>query len=107
MTTATFDTHRFYQKFKNDGFTENQANDLIEFVSEAIAAKNADAFTRPEQPIFKSEMKSDFAALDNKINLVEARLETKIEAGNSAIMKYLFTGFIAVIGLLITILLKH
>jgi len=75
MITATFDTHRFYQKFKNDGFTENQANDIIEFVSEAVSAKNADVVTSSEQAVFKSEMKADFAEL--RSDFAELRSELR------------------------------
>jgi|GEM_PF-1128117 len=79
MLTATFDTHRFYQKFTHDGFTENQANDVIEFVSEAIAAKNADSITRPEQTVFKSEMKADFAELRSDMQQMESDLRSDMQ----------------------------
>jgi|GEM_PF-1573498 len=93
MHAATFDTHRFVKRLKETGMPENQAEEVIDIVSEVREEAKQELAT-------KGDLKSNS-------DLLEARLETKIEAGNHTIIKYMLTCFLPVIGLLITILLKH
>jgi len=119
MTTATFDTLRLSQKLRDRAkYTPEQAEGTAEVLAETFTEWQEQIVTKEHLVTFKSEMKNDFATLRNDfeglrkdMQVSEARLEAKIESGNAAVMKYMFSGFVTIVGLLIAaiagILLKH
>ena len=81
MHTATFDTYAHINILKREGMTETQAAAVVNMVKEVQENSNSNLVTKP-----------DLAA-----GLAEVKAE---------IIKYMFTGFIAIIGLLAAILFK-
>ena len=81
MNTATFDTYAHINILKREGMTETQAVAVVNMVKEVQENTNSNLVT-----------KADLAA-----GLAELKAE---------IIKYMFTGFIAIIGLLAAILFK-
>ena len=86
MTEAiAFDTHRFVKRLTDCGFTEQQAETLAD---EHVALLNANLAT-----------KTDIAKIDARIAKVEAR----IEAAKSDLLKWLFGAMIAQGGLIVAL----
>lgn len=81
MSAITFDRHTYIKKFKAKGMSE----ELAEEVTDAI----------------KASKDTDISHLATKEELKTALAEAKAD-----IIKYMFTGFIAVIGLLVAVLFK-
>lgn len=81
MNAVTFDRHIYIKRFKAKGMSE----ELAEEVTDAI----------------KASKDTDISHLATKEELKTALAEAKAD-----IIKYMFTGFIAVIGLLVAVLFK-
>ena len=81
MSAIAFDRHTYIKKFKAKGMSE----ELAEEVTDAI----------------KASKDTDISHLATKEELKTALAEAKAD-----IIKYMFTGFIAVIGLLVAVLFK-
>ncbi|MEI7669786.1 MAG: hypothetical protein WCJ33_06870 [Pseudomonadota bacterium] len=100
MNTITFDTLASAKRLKAKGV---KSEDAEAFAEELKAANDTDIShlaTKEEIVVFKSEMKADFEALRKDVKLEVAEAKTEV-------IKYMFTGFVAVIGLLVAILFKH
>ncbi|MEI7669570.1 MAG: hypothetical protein WCJ33_05775 [Pseudomonadota bacterium] len=96
MSPITFDTLASVKRMKAKGIKAEEAEAIAEELRVASDVDTSTLATKMELSMFKSEMKEDFAKIDTKI--AEAKSET---------IKYMFTGFLAVISLLVAILLKH
>lgn len=87
MHTVAFDTHAAVRKLRDAGFTERQAETLVEVISDAIGGlmtkaelDAAPANIKAEFAAFKRDMKAEFAALKANIKAefatVRARKDT-------------------------------
>lgn len=83
MNAITFDTHIHIKRLKEKGAPEPLAEAFVEMVKEA--------------------RETDMSALATKADLAELRAE--IKADQTELIKWMFTGFVSLGGLLITILL--
>jgi len=77
MNSITFDTYKVVKRLTSEGISEKQATAIVEAIREGSDA--------------------DKGALATKADLSELKAE---------IIKWMFGGFMAVIGLLVTVLLK-
>jgi hypothetical protein len=86
MNAITYDTHHAIKRLKKQGFDEKQAEAVVEEIRNANIS-NSEIYTT----------KSDILGLASKADLFEAKYE---------LLKWMFTGFVAVIGLLVAVLMK-
>ena len=86
---VAFDTHRFVKRLTDCGFTEKQAETLAD---EQVALLNGNLAT-----------KADIEALRQETKTGIARIEARIEASKSELMKWLIGALIAQGGLVVAL----
>jgi hypothetical protein len=99
MNAVTFDTHFYIKKLQQKGFTEPQAESVVDMVKETQEGQLDDLATRQELLTFKSELKGDIGALRNEIRADTAEMKSEL-------VRWMFGGFIAMGGMLAAILFK-
>lgn len=77
MNAVTFDTYKVVKRLTSEGISEKQATAIVEAIQEGSDA--------------------DKVAIATKADLFELKAE---------LIKWMFGGFVAIVGLLVTILLK-
>lgn len=102
MSTVTFDTLKFAKTLREKAkMTPEQAEGISEAFADAtdqqLATKTDIANLRTEMTSLRTELKTD-------IRETELRLETKIEATKSEILKWMFGQTLVILGVLIALL---
>ena len=103
-----FDTHRFVKRLTEGGFTEQQAETLAE---EQVALLNANLATKADIAQLQADIARIEAGIDalrqeTKAGLAqnEARMEARMEAVKSDLLKWLFGAMIAQGGLIVALI---
>ncbi len=63
MTAVTFDTHAYIKKLKEKGFTETQAESVVDMVNDVRAIDLASLATKPDLEIFELRLKVQIGAM--------------------------------------------
>ena len=106
-----FDTHRFVKRLTESGFTEKQAETLAD---EHVALLNSNLATKADMEALRQETKAGIEALrqETKAGIEALRQETKteiakvearMEAIKSDLLKWLFGALIAQGGLIVAL----
>ncbi len=97
MTGAVaFDTHRFVKRLTEGGFTERQAETLAE---EHVALLNANLATKADI----AAVQADIAGVEAGLKTELAKVEGRIEAVKSELLKWMFGAMIAQGGLIVAL----
>jgi hypothetical protein len=114
MTTITFDTLKFTKTLENAGMPRQQAEAQAvayrEATAEAIDFHAEMVSTKSEVSGFKSEIRADLKELESslsaRIQLVSSTTKADLLELKADMIKWMFGGFITVIGMLVAILMK-
>ncbi len=110
MATVTFDTHHYIKNLQAKGFSEAQAEAVIDVIHNARASDISPAATKTEFNTFKSEMRNDFAKLelrfDQKISETQLRFDQKISEAKIDIIKWMFGGFLSIALMIVGLFIK-
>lgn len=103
MSSITFDTLSTSRRLREKGFPQEQAEAIADEMRINSSVDISHLSTKEEVQSFKSELKGDIKTLENAIM---TRMDAKIELAKNDILKWMFAGFISVLGLLFGILMK-
>ena len=82
MASLTFDTHEIVKELKAAGFSEGQAEAVTRAVQKAQEARFAELAT-------KADLQSEVGVLRADVKEAELRLEAKIEATKTDLLKWM------------------
>lgn len=99
MTAITFDTLSTSRRLREKGLSQQQAEAIADELRMASEVDVSHLATQAEVSAFKSELKADLREL-------ELRLESRMAEHKADMIKWMFGGFLTVIGILVAILLK-
>jgi hypothetical protein len=95
MTTITYDTLLASKRLQERGVSAKQAEAIVQEISTAYDQNNAKYVTKIELNASNGELKAEISAL--RVEMAETKAE---------IIKWMFGGFVAIIGLLVAVLSK-
>ena len=94
MSELAIDTHRFIKRLMENGFTEAQADTLADTQMAFLESRLAT----------KDELRAEIAGVNTRIDKLEARLDTRIDALESQFKVMLLRSQIATGAAIVTIL---
>ena len=94
MSELAIDTHRFIKRLMENGFTEAQAETLADTQMAFLESRLAT----------KDELRAEIAGVNTRIDKLEARLDTRIDALESQFKVMLLRSQIATGAAIVTIL---
>ena len=95
-----FDTHRFVKRLTESGFTEKQAETLAE---EHVSLLNSNLATKVDVEALRQETKAGIETLRQETKAEVAKVEARMEAIKSDLLKWLFGAMIAQGGLIVAL----
>ena len=102
-----FDTHRFVKRLTESGFTEKQAETLadehVALLNSNLATKVDVAEIRAGMEALRQETKAGIEALRQETRADIAKVEARMEAIKSDLLKWLFGAMIAQGGLIVAL----
>ena len=67
MHSTTFDTHKYIKQLQSKGISEEQSEAIVDVVVHLQQSGTHNMATKPEVEQFKSELKHDIEALENRL----------------------------------------
>lgn len=99
MSSITFDSLTTARLLRDKGVPQEQADAIADAIRISKDTDFSHLATKEELTSFKSELRADFAEL-------KGELKASLADTKSEIIKWMFGGFISIIGLLAAILFK-
>jgi len=102
MTAVTFDTYKIVKRLTSEGISEKQATVIVD----AIQESQQHIHDVREEDLSQLATKGDLITTKADLKAQMSDLEVRLMNARREDMRWVFSLFLAVIGLLVTILLK-